>query len=592
MEAKTGASVGPVERARQWADVPASDYGDAVVAAAASAGVEYLFFTSGSEIGFLQEAIAKAHAHGRPAPRLITVTHEHTSLNAALGYAAMSGKVPMTAAHVDIGTQHYGGAIHTAWHSGLPVLVTAGAAPSAYPGSMRGAREGGGYIWTQQSFDQHSIVRPYVKWDKRLEAHDNPGLMVSRALQVSLTEPRGPVYMSFPPEVALLPLREARYPTAQQLGVPAPIAPDPDSIDEIARRLIEAENPAIVVSHSGRNPRTVAALVQLCEAIALPVFAGRLRAYHCFPLSHPLYQGVGSLASADAVLVLEAPVPWMPGPEEPPSTAYVAVVDVDPIKERMPTYEFTANLRMQADSLKTIEALHAAVDKFVDTGHRRTFDDRRNALTEASKARWLGVEKRGRARQQSEPIDLQWLQYVIGQTIDDNCVVVDDTIVDPPLHDYLHCSRERSYFRNPGSSGGWAPGAALGMKIAAPDRDVVAVTGDGFYMFGTASAAIWTAAHFRAPFLTIVYQNRSYSTGVTRVARLYPDGYAAKSGFEGGYFDPPVDFAKEAEAAGGWGENVRDPAQIEPAIRRGLQQVREGRPAVVSVWLPRLLQAD
>ena len=556
------------------------------------AGVEYLFFTSGSEIGFLQEAIAKANAHGRKAPRLITVTHEHTSLNAALGYAAMSGKVPMTAAHVDIGTQHYGGAIHTAWHSGLPVLVTAGAAPSAYPGSMRGAREGGGYIWTQQSFDQHSIVRPYVKWDKRLEAHDNPGLMVSRAVQVSLTEPRGPVYMSFPPEVALLPLRAARFPTAQQLGVPAPIAPDPDSIDEIARRLIGARKPAVVVSHSGRNPRTVAALVHLCDSLALPVFAGRLRAYHCFPLNHALYQGVGSLADADVVLVLEASVPWMPGPEEPSSTAYVAVVDVDPIKERMPTFEFTANLRMQADSLKTIEALHAAIDKHVDTGQRQRIEDRRNALKEASEARWLGVEKRGRELMRSEPIDLQWVQYVIGQALDDNCVVVDDTIVDPPLHDYLRCSRERSYFRNPGSSGGWAPGAALGMKIAAPDRDVVAVTGDGFYMFGTASAAIWSAAHYRAPFLSIVYQNRSYSTGVTRVARLYPDGYAAKSGFEGGYFDPPMDFAKEAEAAGGWGENVRDPAEIEPAIRRGLQQVREGRPAVVSVWLPRLLQAD
>ena len=77
---------------RAWIEVPADDNGDAMIAAMAEAGVEYIFFTSGSEIGFYQEAVAKAHANGRRAPKLITVTHEHASLNAALGYAAVSGK--------------------------------------------------------------------------------------------------------------------------------------------------------------------------------------------------------------------------------------------------------------------------------------------------------------------------------------------------------------------------------------------------------------------------------------------------------------------------------------------------------------------
>ena len=74
---------------RAWVELPAEDNGDAIVAAMAEAGVEYMFFTSGSEIGFYQEAIAKAEALGRKAPKLITVTHEHASLNAALGYAAV-----------------------------------------------------------------------------------------------------------------------------------------------------------------------------------------------------------------------------------------------------------------------------------------------------------------------------------------------------------------------------------------------------------------------------------------------------------------------------------------------------------------------
>jgi acetolactate synthase I/II/III large subunit len=577
---------------RAWLEVPADEVGDAIVASLAAGGVDCLFFTSGSEIGFLQEGIAKAKAHGRAAPRLITVTHEHASLNAALGYTALSGRIAMTAAHVDVGTQHYGGAVHTAWHSGLPVLITAGAPPTAYPGSMRGARDGGGYIWTQQSYDQHGIVRPYVKWDKRLEAQDNPGLMVSRALQVAQTEPCGPVYLSFPREVSLLPLQGASFPAAPQLGIPRPVAPDPAAIAEIAERLVRARHPAVVVSHSGRNPQTVPALVELCEALALPVFASTLRAYHSFPLDHPLYQGVGSLRDADVVLVLEAGVPWMPGPNEPQPGAFVAVVDVDPIKGRMPTFEFTASLRMNADSLQTIRALAAAARELSLPGERARFETRRARFADASAKRWRAAEDDAKACASNVPIDLRWLQYTIGQSLDDNCVVVDDTIVDPPLHDYLRCSRERSYFRNPGSSGGWAPGFAFGAKLAAPDRDIVAVTGDGFYMFGTPTAAIWSAAHHAAPFLTIVYQNRSYSTGVTRVANVYPDGYAARAGYEGGYFDPPVDLAREAEAAGAWGENVRDPGQIAPAIRRGLDKVRSGQPAVVAVWLPRLLQSD
>jgi acetolactate synthase-1/2/3 large subunit len=121
---------------------------------------------------------------------------------------------------------------------------------------------------------------------------------------------------------------------------------------------------------------------------------------------------------------------------------------------------------------------------------------------------------------------------------------------------------------------------------------VVAVTGDGFYMFGTPIHSLWAARQYGAPYLSIVYQNRSYSTGTLRLSRVYPDGHAARSGYHGGYFDPPIDFAKEAEAAGAHGENVTEPGEVAPALQRGLKSVREGVSAVISVRLPRYLQAD
>jgi acetolactate synthase-1/2/3 large subunit len=111
-------------------------------------------------------------------------------------------------------------------------------------------------------------------------------------------------------------------------------------------------------------------------------------------------------------------------------------------------------------------------------------------------------------------------------------------------------------------------------------------------MYSAANAAIWSAGHYNAPFMVVIFQNRSYSTGTVGVASMYPDGYAAKAGFEGGYFDPPIDFAQEARAAGAYGENVRDPADVGPALKRGREQIRRGTPAVISVWLPKIFQKE
>ena len=114
--------------------------------------------------------------------------------------------------------------------------------------------------------------------------------------------------------------------------------------------------------------------------------------------------------------------------------------------------------------------------------------------------------------------------------LDDNCIVFDETIAQNQVHDYLAISQPGAYFHNPASSGGWAPGAAFGAKLAAPDKDVIAVTGDGFYMFGTPIHALWAAKHYNAPYMAIVYQNRSYSTGTLRINRVYGQGQLRRQG--------------------------------------------------------------
>ncbi|MBX5492448.1 MAG: thiamine pyrophosphate-requiring protein [Chloroflexi bacterium] len=575
-----------------WIEVHADEASDAIVAAMGHAGVEYLFFTSGSEIMFYQEAIAKARAHGWPTPRLITMTHEHPSLNAAIGYSMVSGQRPVaTAAHVDVGTQNYGGAVHTALRSGMPVLITAGAPPVSYPGSLRGARDGG-HFWLQQVPDQNGIVRQYVKWDYRLEYQDNPGLIVSRALQVAQAEPMGPVYLSIPREIAMLAMQGARFPTTQQLGIPRPPAPDPDAVRTAAELLVRAQNPMVVVSRSGRNFATLEPLRQLCELLGLPVAEGAWRPFQCFPLDHPLYQSVTSLRDADVVLVLENDVPWLPGPNAPGPDAQVIVVDVDPVRPRIPTLEFTATLRITSDTLQFLRALQPVVEGMLSASDRSRCADRTQRWADAARARKERDDAEAQALATKAPIDPLWLAYNIGQVLDDNCILLDETLTAAPVYRYVRLNEPGRYFRNPGSSGGWGPGAALGAKLARPDKDIVLVTGDGFYMYAVPNPAIWAAAHYGAPFMTVIFQNRSYSTGTRATEQFYPGGYSSKAGHEGGYFDPPIDFAKEAEAAGAYGENVRDPAEVGPALRRGLEQIRRGTPAVISVWLPRILHDD
>ena len=568
--------------AHQWTEIPAGEVGEAVVAALAAGGVDHLFFTSGAEIVWYQEAIAKAHAQGRPAPRLITMTHEHASLNAAIGYAAASGKPVAAAVHVDTGTLHYGGAIHTAKHAGLPVMIMAGGPPVSYPGSLRGSRDRGGHLWMQQGFDQNGIVRNYVKWDHRLEYQDNPGLMTSRALQVAQAEPRGPVYMSVPREVALLPARDTSFPSASQLGIPRPAAADPDGIREVAERLLRAERPYVVVSSSGRDPKTVPALVELCELLALPVVTSAFRAYHCFPMNHPLNLGATKLSDADVVVALDANVPWVPGPAAPPPSAYVAVIDPDPIRAGIPTYEFTADLRLTAGALGAIVALTAAVRAAMSDADRARILERRARYDAAYTTRMAELERDAQARASKTPIDPLWLSYQIGKFAGDDTIVLDETLPHNQVERYLSCEQPGSYIANPASSGGYTPGAALGVKFAKPDKHVIAVTGDGFYMFSTANAALLASRSYGAPFTVVVYQNGAYSTGTLQVSTMYADSYAQKIGYEGGTFGA-IDFAKEAEACGGYGENVTDPAEIAGALARARQANVHGVPAVVAV---------
>ncbi|MEA2640112.1 MAG: acetolactate synthase large subunit [Chloroflexota bacterium] len=576
-----------------WNEYGAEEWSDAVVAALKLGGVDNLFFVSGSEIAFYQEAIAKAEQRGWPAPRLITMMHESVTLNAAIGNAMVRNQPAATAVHVDVGTLHYGAALHTAWRGCNPILMMAGTGPRAFPGSMTGGRDNP-VQWYQEPRDQGEIVRQYTKADHRLEHQDNPGLMVSRLLQIAMSEPRGPVYLSVPRETAMLSLPgSTRFPTRDQLGLARPTWPDPDDAREIARWLVHAENPCFYVGRVGRDPEAVEELVRLAELLGIPVMqsgnADRLN----FPTTHALFGTGPRPRDVDVAVVWEEIMPYMPGVDAPGADAKIAWISADPVLSRFKTMEFRADRWLPATAVNVARAIHEAATGMLMASDLSRIAERRERFARqkherAARDEALAIE----AGQRAQP-DGRWVGYQLGKLLEPDAILLNDALSNSEMvQAYARRAQPGTYFRSGSSSGGWGSGAAFGAKIAAPDRDVVLASGDGYYMFGTPEAALWAARYHKAAYLSVIFVNGTYSTGTTGLRATYPEGFAVGgNNYAGGTFDPPPDYAKLAEAAGGYGEYVTETAQVGPALQRGLDAVRrESIPAVIAVRVPGPLQ--
>ena len=425
------------------------------------------FFVSGSEIAFWQESVAKASEKGWPAPKLITVPHEGVALNAALGSAMVRNQPAAIAVHVDVGTLNCGGAIHTAWRGNYPVLITAGTGPRAYPGSMAGARNGA-VQWVQEPRDQGEILRQYTKVDHRLEHQDNPGLMVSRLLQVAMTEPKGPVYLTVPRETAMLKLSgKTHFPTRDELGIPRPAWPDPSDARRAAQWLIEARNPCIYTGTAGRNPEAVAEIVRLAELLALPVMDTDRMDRLNFPTTHALYGTGPDPKDADALLILEGLVPYIPPRGAPRPGAKVIWVESDPVLSRYKTMEHQADLWLAVTAGAAARAIYEAATALLKQTDMSRIAERRERLEAAKREMNAANEKAAQEAGRRRPLHPRWVAYQLGKILEPDAIVLDDALSNSD-NVCAHHGRTQAgtYFSSGGSSGGWGIGAAVGAKLA------------------------------------------------------------------------------------------------------------------------------
>ena len=554
------------------------------------AGVTHLFVNFGSDHPGLIEAIAEARAKGRPVPRVITCPNEMAGMSAAQGFAQVSGQAQAVIVHVECGTQALAGAVHNAARGRVPMLIFAGASPFTQEGEMRGSRNE--FIqWIQDVHDQRGIVRGYMKYDNEVRTGRNVKQLVHRAMQFAGSEPRGPVYLMGAREVMEEELAEPVTIDPGQWGPLAPAALPEAAVGTILDAVAEAQRPLVVTSYVGRNPEAVPELVRFCERLGIGVLESVPNAMN-FPHDHPLYRGNqwneprqnAALAEADCVVVIDSDVPWIPTISRPAADATIIHLDADPLKEAMPLWYIGARHAFRTDAATALAQLNAGLDARQPAAEIVDRRSRHHAAASAARREGLVALEAGAP----DAITPEFATACVRRHIDADTIVLNEGITNyPVIFNHMRMTAPGSIFTSGGGSLGWNGGAAIGAKLAAPEKTIVAMTGDGSYMFSVPSSVHWMAAKYGTPFVQIVYNNRGWKAPRFSAMGVHPDGYASRADDLDIGFDPPPRYADIAAAAGGaHARRVERPDEMEAAVAEAFDMVRnQGRSAVLDVWL-------
>ena len=563
---------------------PARNGAEALVQTLTAVGVEYLFLNPGTDTAPVQEAIVALAADGHPVPTIVSCLYENVAVAAAHGYFAVTRRPQAVLVHVDAGTQNLGGNMHDAQRGQGGVIVLAGRTPYTVDGHAPGSRDRA-IQWHQDQLDQTGIVRGYVKWHHELARTDTLGPLVVRGAQIAATAPAGPVYMTIAREVLMAPMDGVMVPPPARFRAPVTPAPDAAAIDELADWLADADAPLAIAGVSGQHTASVASLVALADLLGMQVNdkSGPLN----IPLTHDawLWDHRQALRAADVVLMLDADIPWIPKEVEPSARARVAQIDLDPTKDKFGLLGFAVDLPIQADTAKALPLLLEAVEHRATAERRERWQARRARMAADAARRVAATRERLAGLADRKPMAAEWVAAELGAALPEHAILVEEaTTSQEVIRRHARRVHPGTLFHPVGPGLGWAAGAAVGMRLAAPDRPIVAVTGDGSFVFGSPIAALYAAQQARAPFLHVIMNNCGYNASKNPVLSLFPEGVSARlNQFPGVRFENPPDYAQIARACHAYGERVEEPDQVGPALRRGLEAVAGGQAAVLDM---------
>ncbi len=542
-------------------------------------GVDYFFANPGTDFPPIVEAFTRARTSNAKYPQPVLVPHENLAVAMAHGAYLMTGRPQAAMVHVNVGTANTINNVTNLSRDRAPLILCAGRTPFTEKGSF-GSRSRSIH-WAQEMFDQGGMLREMVKWDYELKVPEQVADVAARAFEMTMTSPRGPVYLVLPREPLAAPVAQSL--SSAPRALPTQGAPDPRAIETLAEWIAASEQPLIITSSDG-EPRAVAALAKLAERYALPVVNHNARVV-TLPASHPMHAGYDSgplVSEADLIINAECDVPYYPHFDKTRPGNRLVHIGEDTVYQRYPMRSFPSDLSITARSAAAYEALDAALEKYLPK-MASAIEKRRNQAAERRKARADKVAKESLGA--SDKITPQYLSACIGQTFGPDAVIFNEY----PLS-IEHCPRDKPetfYSLGPAGGLGWGLGAAIGAKLAAPEKLIVATLGDGSYMFGNPTASHWVQQKFKLPVLSIVYNNSRYGAVRRATLSMFKDGAA---GEDDGRFladlDPSPPFDEFVTAQGGHGERVERPEDVPAALKRALDAVRGGKQALLNVITP------
>lgn len=560
-------------------------------------GFEYVCANPGSSFRGLHESVI--NYGGNTAPELITCCHEESSVAMAHAYFKAEGKPLAVMAHGTVGLQHAAMALYNAWCDRVPVYLLLG---NHLDASERRAAE-----WYHGVQDAAAMVRDYVKWDDTPHSLGHFGESAVRAYKIAMTPPMAPVVITLDGGLQEHPVSRDHGLAVPKLTLASPPQGDTAAVEALARLLVDAENPLLVVDRLARTPNGVTLLVELAEALQAGVIDQGSRMN--FPSRHPLNQtqrGAAAVGDADVIVGLEVSDFWSTvnslrdqlhrsTRRVAKPTAKLATVTTGDLYMRSNYQDFRrmqeVDLAIAADGEATLPPLIEAVKRLTAGDRRRVFQERGAKLAEASRAAAERARVAASYAWDASPVSTARLCAELWTQIKTEDWSLVSSYYSPDTGGWARrlwdFTRPYQWLGHAGGGGiGYGAPASVGGALANKKhgRLSVAIQTDGDLMY--APGVLWTAAHHKIPLLSVMHNNRAYHMEAMHVQRMCN---ARDRGVDRGMLgseitNPNIDYAKLAQSMGVYAEGpIEHPNDLAPAIRRALAVVKKGEPALVDV---------
>ena len=476
--------------------------------------------------------------------RYVLALQEAPAMGMADGYAQASGQLACVNLHAAPGLGNAMGMLYDAQKAGAPIIVTAGQHEQRFNFTEP-------LLWA----DLPVVARPFVKWSEEVRRLADLPRAIHRAAKTALAPPTGPVFLSLPGDI----LTDSEdldlgYPTRVATGIRGDMA----AIDAAAAIMAKAKSPVIIAGDAVPQGNALRELVAFAEALAAPVYDEGMATRAMFPSSHPLYRGAlarlpaairGMLSQHDLLVSIGADLFTLSLPDDVdsmPEGMTVVHLDTNPWELGK---NYPAKVAILGEPKSTLPDMTRAL-LAARTGH-----DAAAVTKRLDHARTEGITSLARLHANAEamasrhPIHPLALMQAIGRVLPANAVVIDETVSSGAnLRRFLKSDDPQSFFGMRGGGIGWGLPAAIGAKIALPDRPLVALIGDGSAMYTI--QGLWTAARENLRMVFVIINNYSYRILKQRTNAM--KGLAAQADtYVGMDLDRPrVDFVSVARGLG------------------------------------------